>query len=556
MCLPFACIKLGRFRRIAVCYFAFALLSTVAAAQNEAAEAPAPSTTSHELSGVVLNSVTGEPVRRALVQVSGALGMQWSALTDSEGRFEFTSMPDSDVNVTARKPGFFNDAEVHSQSFHPEITHVGAEPLVVKLLPESIVFGHVTTQKGEPIEDSPVRVLRQTIVDGRRIWAMQGQVMTDEDGSFRIANLVPGKYVLSAGPSVPPVRAFGRGHAERQEGFSTMYYPGVPELDSATPLVISGGQQLQADFALKAEPLYKVSGQVLGMTPGMGAGLQFLTKGGEPLPLSVSLKMQSGKFDAAVPGGSYVLQLRGADGNGNVAAADLPLIVNGDVDGVSMVLTSPITLPVRIDPRPSGTNRENALASAAVGHIQFISSVRLTSTDDRQDVAQFQAEMNDKGSLVFRNLVAGHYAVEVSALAPWYVRSITSGSTDLMREDLVVASGRRPEPLEIVLRDDSCSLHGLIRVDGQPAAGAVLLLPDQGSLAYVQTSITGAGSEFYFAGLAPGDYKLLAVDSIEDLEFRNPEALAPYLSKAVSISLSANEASTVNVERVSTGKQP
>jgi hypothetical protein len=110
--------------------------------------------------------------------------------------------------------------------------------------------------------------------------------------------------------------------------------------------------------------------------------------------------------------------------------------------------------------------------------------------------------------------------------------------------------------LEIVLRDDSCSLHGLIRVDGKPAAGAVLLLPDQGSLAYVQTSITGAGSEFYFAGLAPGDYKLLAVDSIEDLEFRNPEALAPYLSKAVSISLSANEASTVNVERVSTGKQP
>ena len=555
MCLPFAHIKFGWFRTISVCCIALVLLSTVVAAQSDA-EAPAPSTTSHELSGVVLNSVTGEPVRRALVQISGASGMQRSALTDSEGRFEFTSVSDSEVNVVARKPGFFNDAEVHPQGFQPEMTQVGGNPLVVKLLPESIVFGHVTTLKGEPIEDSPVSILRQTIADGRGIWAGQGQVMTDEDGSFRIGNLMPGNYVVSAGPSIPGASALGPHRAVRQEGLPLMYYPGVPELGSATPLEVSGGQQVQADFALKTEPLYKISGQVIGMTPGMGIGLDIVSKGGsESSPSPVGFTMQRGdKFETVLFGGSYVLRLRGTDRSGQMAAAELPLVVNGDVQGVSLVLTSPLILPVIIDPRPSGINRENELAPAALGHIQFVSSVQLISTDARQDGAQYLAERDDKGSLAFRNLLPGHYSVEVAPLAPWYVRSITSGTTDLMRQDLVIMPGHRPDAMEIVLRDDSCSLHGLVRADGQAVAGAVLLVPDQGSLAHIQTSITAAGSEFYFAGLAPGDYKLLAVDSLENLEFRNPEAFAPYLSRAVSVSLQANQVTTLNVERVSTGK--
>ena len=45
----------------------------------------------------MVNAVSGEPIRRALVQLEGEY--QRSALTDSNGHFEFTGLPNTHVNV-------------------------------------------------------------------------------------------------------------------------------------------------------------------------------------------------------------------------------------------------------------------------------------------------------------------------------------------------------------------------------------------------------------------------------------------------------------------------
>jgi hypothetical protein len=62
--------------------------------------------------------------------------------------------------------------------------------------------------------------------------------------------------------------------------------------------------------------------------------------------------------------------------------------------------------------------------------------------------------------------------------------------------------------------------------------------------------------EISFAGLAPGDYKVLAFDRdmLDSLEFRNPDALAPYVSKATTIALHAGEEASLNVERQGSGR--
>ena len=542
-----------------VCLFAawlFLVASSAAQTDNpDTAPPPAPSI-ARDLSGVVVNSVTGEPVRRAIVQVAASTGVQWSVLTDAEGRFEFPALPESEMAVAAHKPGFFNDLELHPETFQPEMMHVGAnsQPFVLKLLPEGMISGHVATLKGDPIEDSPVRLLREHIVDGRKRWELRGQAVTDEDGQFRIANLVPGRYLLATGPNLPGARMFGPARLVRQEGFGTIFYPGVADLESASPLAISAGQQVQADFALKAEPIFKVTGLVIGLAPGAGAGLQFMSKAGEVLPAPVNLDIRTGKFEAAIPGGSYVLHLSSSDGSGNVVGADLPLVVNSDVEGVSLVLGSSITLPVHLDRRPARTAAEQAAAIGTGGREQAFSTVRLTSTESRIDYVELLADANEKGALAFHNLMPGRYSLDIAATPPWYVRSATSGTIDLLREDLVVASGHRPEPLEVVLRDDGCGVHGRIWDNGQPSGGAVLLFSSHASLAHAQVSVIPAGAEFSFVGLAPGDYKLLAFDSLDGLEYRNPEALSPYLSRAVSIALQANETVSVNVERESSGK--
>lgn len=538
---------------------AVALPATAQSDTPDIAPPPAP-LSMHTLSGVVVNSVTGEPVRRALVQAGSSVGgSQLSVLTDAEGRFEFPALPESDIVMTARKPGFFGDLELHPETYQPDILHLSADTpsLVLKLLPESTVVGHVATVKGEPIEDMPVRLLQEHIVDGRKKWELRGQAITDEDGQFRVSDLVPGQYLLAAGPRLPdammPVR---RLRSAREEGFGTIFYPGVPELGAATPLAITGGQQWQADFALKAEPLFKVSGLVVGLAPGIGAALQFMNKAGEVVSAPVAFDIQSGKFEVRIPAGSYLLQLRASDPSGQAAVADSPLIVNGDVEGLSLVLGPPITIPVKVDLRATGVPVPQAsVTSLGPKNTQGLSSLRLISTGNRIQAEEFMADAMEKGgSIAVHNVSPGHYSVEIAPIPPWYVRSVTSGTTDLLRDDLVISSGHRPDPLEVVLRDDCAGVHGTIRVDGQPAGGAVLLISDQMSPSHAQAAVVPASAEFLFAGIAPGEYKLLAFDSIDDLEFRNPDVLGPYLSKAVSVTLEPNEVANINVERINRGK--
>jgi hypothetical protein len=59
----------------------------------------------YQVRGTVINSVTHEPIARALVSFSGEAS--GSMLTDSGGRFEFPNIPAGRCVLQARRPGFF-----------------------------------------------------------------------------------------------------------------------------------------------------------------------------------------------------------------------------------------------------------------------------------------------------------------------------------------------------------------------------------------------------------------------------------------------------------------
>jgi Carboxypeptidase regulatory-like domain len=523
--------------------------------------------------GVVVNSVTGDPVRRALVQITNLADGPWSTLTDSEGKFQFTHITVNDVVLAARKPGFFSAQELHPESPFPSgLFHVDANTTsaVIKLFPEGIVTGRVATAKREPIEDSPVRVFQQRILDGRKRWVQRSQSTTDEDGQFRIANLQPGQYLLSTGPmfGVGRRRVRGKG-TSRQEQISNTFYPGVPEMDAATPITVVSGQQTQADFSLKPEPVFKVSGVVSGFLPATPNAPQVATRTGEPLAAPVRFDPQTGKFDVELPAGSYALMIRTPDGEGNLLSGDLPLTVNSDIENVTLTLGSPMVMPIRVQTR--ATSGSPVAPSGGVVNFSFAGSyqirggprrmrtpvvqVRLISSENRLEDSEFQADSNaTDGSFAIRNFVAGRYTVDLQPNPPWYVQSATSGNVDVLREELVLSPGRRPDPLDIVLRDDGAMISGTIKADGQPAIGSVLLIPEQQSAAQIRVMAAAPAGDFIFDRVPPGEYKLVALDTVSDVEFRNVEALGAYLSNATRITVEAGQQASVSVERVTVGK--
>jgi hypothetical protein len=521
----------------------------------------------YSVSGVVVNAVTGDPVRHAIVQITNLSGGAVSTMTDAEGRFQFTHVPPAEIVLVARKPGYFSDQELHPERPMPETffrVDGNTNSTVVKLFPEGILSGRVTTVQGEPIEDVPVRVYQQRIQDGRRRWMMRSQSTTDEEGQFRLANLQAGQYLVSAGPLFGFVRRRVRGkQTSRQEQINATFYPGVPDLDGATPVAVPPGQQAQADFLLKPEPVFKVSGVVTGMVAGSMAPPMLTTRSGEAVPAPINFDPQTGKFDVEMPGGSYVLTINASDPAGNPTGADLTLTVNSDIDNVALAVGPRMVIPVRVEQRASGSSSEPQVSQRTMlftsGRITRklptpSVQVRLISSENRLEGGEFQADSSADGSFAVRNFAPGRYSVDIQPNSPWYVQSAISGTVDLLHEDLVIGPGRRPEPIEIVLRDDGATVSGTIRAEGQPVPGSVLLIPEQSSPAQIRVTAAAPGGDFIFDRVAPGDYKVLALDTVADLEFRNPEVLGQYLSKAERITLTAGQQGNVTLERVAAGK--
>ena len=101
----------------------------------------------------MVNSATGEPIPRALVQLMGPL--QRSDLTDSQGSFRFEGVPEGRAMFMARKPGFFSSEELSRGGGGPRapmMITADVSSLVLKLTPEGIVTGIVTGDDGEPLE--------------------------------------------------------------------------------------------------------------------------------------------------------------------------------------------------------------------------------------------------------------------------------------------------------------------------------------------------------------------------------------------------------------------
>src|SRR5262249_33706958 len=66
-----------------------------------------PATGTSVIRGRVIDASTGAPLRRAGIRISGAeIREMRTALTDAEGRYEFTELPAGQFNLSAAKSGY------------------------------------------------------------------------------------------------------------------------------------------------------------------------------------------------------------------------------------------------------------------------------------------------------------------------------------------------------------------------------------------------------------------------------------------------------------------
>ncbi len=547
-----------------MCLFLPLVALSAAAAQLFASQA-ATSDATYSLTGTVQISVTGEPVAHALVQIFS--GTSQSTFTDAGGRFEFDKLPAGITTLVARKPGFFTPEEMqgadriyatvsgrhfdHREGPSPAV-RIGpdAPPVTLKLVPEAVIFGRAQKPDGEPIAFLTVQLFYFQIADGRKSWNLMNSAHTNEDGEFRIAGLRAGRYYLGVGPRWQTTWIGAPGQRAREAAYRPIFYPGVSDLSSATPLDVSAGQQVEADLSLSPEPVFRISGSIVGLPATESADqiwprIQINSQSNnlEAMPVAAEA---GNEFHAKAPAGSYILHAD-VDTPLGPLRGDIPINVRSDVEGINLVVAPnpPPQVEVVVQ-RTRGTSQPGRQPTAQV-NLHFIPQMMKLPSGD------IMISAGSGGTNFVQALEPGTYAMEVTALTQdLYVDSAQCGGTDLLREDLAVGRGRMP-PIRILLRDDGGTLSGSVLSDGHGAPGTVLLIPDRAPR-QIKSVYAGPGGEFRSSKLAPGDYAVLAFDRVTGLEYTNPEVLNAYLPNATHASVSANGESKISVNLIRTTK--
>ncbi len=540
----------GSLRRAWRCQLLVCLLAALLAGAADAQippSSPAKGGETFMVSGTVVNSVTGEPIGRALVRVNRF--PQRTTFSDGEGHFEIDGLGPGHVNMSAQKPGFVNE---HEASIQPATwvdigSNTGA--VVLKLIPQGAIYGRATDASGQLVEHVPVRLSSRSVREGRKHWEQRGMTETDEDGRFRFPNLLPGAYYLATGPSNVGTQLLAADEKPKT-GFALVYYPGVPDLSSASPIQLNAGQQAEADFSLNAVPVYQLSGLVTGYLPEQGVGVQIFNPSGDEVMLSTSVNPESGIIHVDnVPAGSYVVKAF-CQAATQTLRAETRITVSSNLDNLRLALGPAVSIPlvVRLEPRSSNS-------TATVNQDRPPVSVGLVSSETAApEIYATSAPGSGRGSLMLQNVDSGTYTAEVTPQSPWYVQSATYGQTNVLYDDLSVATGGPSYPLEIVLRNDSAGLAGSVKTsDGNAAPSTVIVVPQPASKITPKMVQAGSGT-FNVSGLAPGEYLVFAFDQADGMEYSNPDVLQGYASQASHVTLSPNQNAQVVVDLIRTGK--
>src|SRR3954463_3010870 len=142
------------------------------------------------LRGRVVAGDTGAIVRRAQVRISGPDIGTKTALTDTQGRYEFRDLPAGRFTVSVSKSGFVTMQYGQNRPYEPgrpiELTDAQKMDKADISLPRgSVLAGRVADEFGEAVADADVTAMRLQYQNGRRRLTPTGRNATTNDlGQF------------------------------------------------------------------------------------------------------------------------------------------------------------------------------------------------------------------------------------------------------------------------------------------------------------------------------------------------------------------------------------
>ncbi|MGA7318488.1 MAG: hypothetical protein WBX22_31490 [Silvibacterium sp.] len=530
--------------------------------------------------GTVINGSTREPIGHALVYSQDNRFATW---TDGDGHFDYplpkTITDEANASgvagqshpqftfccVQARKPGFLSDPD---EAQGVEMT-LGGEPTIA-LIPEGLIKGRVSLPSSDAAFGIDIDLFSRQVQNGTFRWVRSLAVRANSKGEFRFAELLPGEYKLVTHELMdtdPSALLPGR----QPYGFPPVYFPGAPDLTSASPIQLKAGQTFEAALLLVRQPYYQVRIPVADDIEN--AAIAVSVQGHDSPGYSLGYNPEKQRIEGLLPNGTYLV-LTETYGP-NAATGTVNITVSGaPVEGPKMVL-SPHSW-VRLNVNEDFLSKEwNETGTWSDGKHTFeLHGPRLylqASLDPVGDLVlqagrSIRPPTKPDDELVIEDVAPGRYRLRVSS-ARGYAASATAGGVDLLHEPLAVSAGSSPT-IDITLRDDFAEIDGMLtNFSTVPDAAAkpgysrfsrpsayIYFVPQPDGTGQYQQIVAYAEGKFNAKNIAPGNYLVLAFRKPMNLPYDDIEAMRIYEPKGQKIQLAAGQKEKLELQIISSSE--
>lgn len=521
------------------------------------------------IQGTVLAADGESPLAKATVMLrkSGGRGGagERAARSDDRGQYEFTDLEAGKYLLSAMRNGFLprNYGQKRIQAFRGRR---GGTPLTLgdgqvlsgidfKLIRGGVVEGRVADEDYEPLSRVAVTLSGYQTVQGERTLVPVTRAQSDDRGQFRLFDIPPGSYFLSA--SQGGFRFFGGrgsrggGRGRRGQSFPPTYYPGVPSPEQATRIEVSAGGEVGGfHLTLIESHTYRVGGRVLASDGSLAQSVRIITVNRSG-PGQVSLRGGAttdlqGIFTVAglAPGKYRLIARRGRGQDPQIASASVE-VIDRDIQGLTLALGVGASISGRI----VSENEEPAL------NWRRISVVTRPAEGGGRGFGFRGGGRSIEEDFSFRisNLPGGLYRLSVS-LPPGnhYVESIRAEGQDILDRLIEMNDHDQLSGVEVRVSPNGSRISGLVQSeeDRNAVDGATVLVfaadPQQrGSFSrFTRTTQTDQAGRYTLEGLPPAEYLVCALVEHEPGRESEPEYLSFLEGDSTSIDLSAGEMSS------------
>jgi Carboxypeptidase regulatory-like domain len=499
-----------------------------------------------QIDGLVINDLTGQPLRRAFVTLRPleagltATGTQ----TDEQGHFLLRKVVPGNYSLAAQCDHYLATATfLRSGLRMPQSFSIAAgdqiNDVTFRLRPWAVMSGKVRFDDAEFAVGARVEMFRAYRSRGRRTYQSVGGTLTDDRGEYRIYGLQPGEYFLAASYDralTPGFKEQPRTDAQGRElpalGFAMTFFPHTTVLSEAVPIRLEyGAERAGVDLVLGLEPKVKITGTVTSAATGLkiSSGALILSRAddGNRASIATGAKFAFIKDRFEIPDvvpGSYLLRAEMTEGGKSLSGQTLILVTNQDANNVDVIVSAP----------QPWTGVIRFLGDAAFpGGKQ--PRVTLEPRSDNRPVAQATVHNTNTGmELETAVMTDDVYDVYVDNLPDDYYLSAVKAANFDVRATGLAGNQASTGPFEIFLDPRGGQVLGRVFspdvVNSEKAvwSGAnLVLIPDPPDARLQDYRSVGADQygQFQFRGVAPGKYTLIAWLDEPPCDYYDPGAL-------------------------------